>query len=247
MSKRLAVTKNGTHKIGKKLFYTGKNLIHRKAKKAFLTENGVHRLVFSSGVGWSKYSCDVEVYTDNIYAEVTPSGEMKTFTVWYVDAFYAYEFEAESGFGGGWYNGIYNNNEHINTVEKANSTDLIGMYRINDTQVWEIVSVDEVKNGGTHPLSLKFTAKLVAQCEVSGTEEYENYSQGSISYGTVEADEGALPESGRLVEGSVEEGYCVLKINGAYYYYLLNKAEDDDEYDDSAELDTAIIGYMKLG
>lgn len=216
MGRQLAATINGVHKIGKRLFITDETLKHRKGKKAFLTVGGVHKLVYSSGVAWEKYSCNVSTETDETYERVTPSGETKTFTAWFLTAYYEYAFHDWGGFGGG----LGNANEYIDTVEKANSVDLVGMYHITTEEAWEIISVDEVSESGGK-LNLKFTAKLVDQCELISSDTYNVYSKGSTSYGTVEADEGALPESGTLIEGSVADGYCVLEIDGTYYYYIV--------------------------
>lgn len=215
MGKKIAVTENGVHRIGKKLFLTDENQKHRKGKKAFLTVGGVHRLVFSSGVDWNKYSCEITTYVDDIYSEVTPSGATETFSVYFLTAYYAYEFDNKVGFNGG-------ANEYINTVEQANSIDLIGMYYIPyGDEVWEIISVDEVSESYGGSLRLKFTARVVAQCEITGQEEYEGYLQGSTLYGTVEADEGALPEeNGVHIDGDPTGDFCVLEIDGEYYYYV---------------------------
>lgn len=48
----------------------------------------------------------------------------------------------------------------------------------------------------------------------------EYYSKGSY-YGTVVAPTGELPEEGTLIEGSIEEGYCILQIDTTTYYYEL--------------------------
>lgn len=76
MSKRLTVTATGQHKIGKKLFYTDQNLIHREGKKAFLTVGGVHRLVYSSGTTWNKYSCEIQYNVDQHYERTDESNKL---------------------------------------------------------------------------------------------------------------------------------------------------------------------------
>jgi hypothetical protein len=48
----------------------------------------------------------------------------------------------------------------------------------------------------------------------------DSYSQGSTLYGTLEVEDGELPESGTLIEGSATESYCVLLVDSNHYYYV---------------------------
>ena len=50
MGKQLAITENREHLIGKKLYITDANGVHRKGVKAYLTVNGVHILCYKGGV-----------------------------------------------------------------------------------------------------------------------------------------------------------------------------------------------------
>ena len=89
------------------------------------------------------------------------------------------------------------------------------------------------------------TYEIVDACEEFTNTTIEGYTKGEISYGEIEAEEGALPEDGTLIMGSVEEGRCVLEVNGEYYYYI-TREDDGNLTGDSAKLDSAIIGSMKL-
>lgn len=50
MGKQLAITENSKHLIGKKLYITDANGVHRKGVKAYLTVNGVHCLCYKGDV-----------------------------------------------------------------------------------------------------------------------------------------------------------------------------------------------------
>lgn len=204
MGKQLAITENGKHIIGKKLFITDENLKHRKGKKAFLTVGGVHRLVYSSGVEWAKYSCN---YTEGEYYEIDASGsDFGSYAGHYMTLYDSYEFSSSEGYYG------------VGATEYYFADDLssaIGKYLIDEYEVCQITSlVRNTTGSGTMDWEYDF----VARCE----RVKENFQQGSKSYGTIEAEEGALPEEGTLIEGSVADGYCVLEINGTYYYYVIN-------------------------
>lgn len=212
MGKQLAITENGKHIIGKKLFITDNNLIYRKAKKAFLTVGGVHRLVYSSSVMWKKFSSDVETKTESTYTETSYGvGDTTTDSLSLdSDLYRDYSFWEYKGFSG------------KGSIYKAGNSDgafadwVVGMYIVYTTEVYKIISLDS-ENGDV-------TCEIIAACAEEVVEE-TIYIQGSTSYGTIEADEGALPESGTLIDGSVEEGHCVLDIEGVCYYYVVDTTE----------------------
>lgn len=229
MSKRLAVTENGKHKIGKKLFFTNENLIFRKVKKAFITKDGIHRLVYSSGTVWEKWKCDVYTRT---YEEHTRTsymvGNTTTDSLSVDDCIYKdYSFWTYSGFEGeGSQYQVGDNNGNIRDW-------IVGYYIVYETEVYKITSLDDA-NGSV-------TCVIVDACDVEEIVE-RTYQKGNDSFGTVEAEEGALPESGRLVEGSVEEGYCVLQINGVHYYYECLSDVSEPAYSTEAnEYGTTVI------
>lgn len=208
MSKRLAVTANGTHKIGKKLFCTDKNLVHRKAKEAFITQGGIHRLVFSSGTVWKKWSCKVEEPTSTIYTKTAEGvGGITTDSLSVDSIIYAdYSFWEHGGFEG-------EGSRYQVGSDQGTITDwIVGYYIVYETEVYKIISLDS-EDGDV-------TCEIVDACEEETVIEETTYSKGSITYGPLEAEEGELPESGVLVDGSATGDYCVLKINDNYYYYV---------------------------
>ena len=221
MGKQLAITVDGKHKKGKKLFITDNNIKQRKVKKAFYTVAGVHKLVYSSGTIWQKYSCDVDSTRINTYKDVDTNdygsiGDSLTIESDYMYTASSYYFHERIG---------WNLESPFFVVQEyATASSQIGKYigqHYNGSKcdwIGQIISVD----GDLSSPSWTVTVKLVALCELVDFEITYEYSQGSTSYGTVEADDGALPESGTLIEGSVEDGYCVMRINDTYYYYTMN-------------------------
>ena len=214
MGKQIAVTENGKHKIGKKLLLTDENKIHRKVRKAFLTRNGVHRLVYSSGTRWKKYDCDessefggyVEVSTNSSGVSV---GDTDTSQWWSITYHSDYIFSSAEGFISAGYWG------QASTVNELGS---VSGYIIYTEEVWEIVSVDVLREYGDGSFTAEVTMQLVALCEPG--EENTIYVQGSTYYGEYEAEEGVLPEEGTLVEGSATDSYCIIDVDDTYYYYV---------------------------
>lgn len=208
MGNKIAVTDNGKHKIGKKIFLTDENLVHRKAKKAFLTKNGVHRLVFSSGSFWNKYNC-AESTKEVGYTEVDSIGEAfvgETYAVTFYRVPYSsdYYFDENNGFmgvGGGY-------------VASADGVDSIGGYMVFEEEVCEITSVQLLSSV---PFTVELTLTRVALC-APVTEDI--LVKGDTHYGSFEVEEGELPESGKLIEGSATDSYCILDVGGTYYYYV---------------------------
>lgn len=198
MGKKLAVTVGAIHKLAKKAFFTGEDLLHHKVKKAFLTKDGVHRLVYSSGIKWAKYNCEVEsgdYYLNSDNSLIGTTHLMKTNIG--DEVYGGYEFSPSEGFVG------------IDPITVESEDDAIGRYIVEPYEVYLIIDMWHTE-----------TADMCGQYN-------DSYSQGSILYGTLEAEEGELPENGVIVDGSPTDKYCVLEINGAYYYYLRNEAEED--------------------
>jgi hypothetical protein len=244
MGKQLAITVNNKHRIGKKLFITDNNGTYRKGKKAFLTVDGVHRLVYSSGTTWHKYNCTIDTIEKVVYDRVPVVEEVKSLSFWFLSVCGYYTFESSEGFLKD-----FSTVHTYYTEGEINSANLIGEYIVYNTEVWMILSIDSVSTSASNGrLSVTLTAKRVDQCDIASTDIYHVYSKGSTSYGTVEAEEGALPENGTLVDGSVADGYCILNVDGnLYYYWITDDESGTGEVNDSAELGIAVIGHMKLG
>lgn len=207
MGTKIAVTENGVHKIGKKLFLTDENHVHRKAKKAFLTKDGVHRLVYSSGTVWEKWECYVYTRTYAVHTKTSYMvGNTTTDSLSVDDCIYKdYSFWTYSGFEGeGSQYRVGDNNGNIRDW-------IVGYYIVYENEVYKITSLDDA-NGSV-------TCVIVDACDVEEIVE-RTYQKGNDSFGTVEAEEGTLPEAGELVDGSPTGAYCVLYLTDDYYYYV---------------------------
>lgn len=165
-----------------------------------LRANG--KLIWSALVKWTKYSCDVtENYKDTEVDEWYRNS-------WYnstITLFDSFEYSSENG-----YIGIGSN---VFTVDD-DLTEAVGKYHVTDERVIEITSLSLGNSTSRYFFDYEGTKVRERIFNIS-------YSQGSISYGTVEADEGALPENGTLIGGGVADGCCVLEIDGTYFYYVL--------------------------
>lgn len=232
MSKQLLITHNNQLVSGKELFITDENSIYRKAKKAFLTVDGVHRLVYAleEGVKWEKYNCIVNKKHTFVQVSTRPYsatiGDTMSMTITSRDAASQYYWDRTEGFTVG-------NDVYINTSSESTAAQGIGRYigriYINSSgysskvkEVWQIISLDsyyqETTETGRVVGHATYTIKAVALCEIESTTTY--YEPGNTSYGTIITSEGSLPEEGTLIQGSTTGSYCVLLIDTTYYYYV---------------------------
>lgn len=163
-----------------------------------LRANG--ELIWSALTKWAKYSCEI---TEAHYEDTEVSDLY--INSWYdssIPLYDSFEFSAEVG-----YIGIDLTTFGIND----DLTEAVGKYHVTDERVVEITSL--VKDNSW----FDYEGTKVRERTYFDT----TYSKGATSYGTVEAETGALPEDGTLIEGSVADGYCVLEIDGTYFYYVL--------------------------
>jgi hypothetical protein len=77
-----------------------------------------------------------------------------------------------------------------------------------------LVITDEYSDG-SRGADFTYTYQIVGQAY---NEAY--YTIGTL-LDTLDVPEGELPEEGTLIEGSIEQGYCVLEIGWQRYYYEL--------------------------
>jgi hypothetical protein len=231
MGKQLLITHNNQLISGKELFITDENSIYRKAKKAFLTVDGVHKLVYAleEGVKWTKYNCNIETEYTFVQVSTRPYsatiGDTMSMTCTNRDAASQYYWDRTEGFTVG-------NDVYINTSSESSAAKGIGYYigrvYINSgsyskvKEVWQIISLDsyyqETTETGRIVGHATYTIKAVALCEIESSTDY--YKPGKTSYGTIIASEGSLPEEGTLIDGSATDAYCVLLIDTIYYYYV---------------------------
>lgn len=208
MGNKIAVTDSGKHKIGKKLFLTDENLVHRKAKKAFLTKDGVHRLVFSSGTVWEKYNGQFSTWYEKInwYNKRMNLGSWSS-----PETFYgSYEFSSENGVSM-MDEAKFNLNEDVNSI--------VGMYleeALSEDDEWAVWVVTEAGYDDYGNWYYWYETVL-------SYGRYEGWERGDYFFGIVEAEEGELPEEGALEDGSPAGEYCVLYCEDDRCYYYVRK------------------------
>jgi hypothetical protein len=171
------------------------------------------------GVNWKKYDCIrrnyFNDYTISSMSGWSPFYDGEPFRNFYKN----YSFSNSYGF-----NGIDQISATFSDDMTASEVNAIlkGCYRISTAdscvKVNAITEVHATYNG--------VTGEYLGHYIGGDLTEYEavrvlTYNKGSVYYGTLRAEEGQLPETGTLVEGSAAEGYCVLQISSTYYYYEL--------------------------
>lgn len=191
--------------------YIGVDGVARKVKKTYVGVSGVARQCFSSDITWSKYSCDVSAqnnYTqDTSVKGTTGSGYIGGTAIYY----------PTWGFSTG--KGFYSNGTSTKFVDDYAGA--VGNYYIwkstetTEQQIRKITSCSVLSEANSI-----YKYDYTIQSSATNNPTY-TYSQGSTLYGTVAAPEGSLPEDGTLLEGSVEDGYCVIQTTDSIYYYIL--------------------------
>lgn len=212
MGNKIAVTDNGKHKIVKKIFLTDDKLVHRKAKKMFRTQNGVHRMVYSSGAKWHKSNCvvtdEVSSYEETDFINGVGIGDKEVWESSYLSYTDGYTFSSRDGFKS------LGSSGYAETAEELSSA---SGYIVENEVVYSIVSVSVLTVDNDGYCTAKVEVEVVALCEPL---TYTVYNLGGEYYGVLEVEDGELPENGELIEGSATDPYCVLDVDGTYYYYV---------------------------
>lgn len=199
--------------------------VTRKVIKGYIGVNNVARQCFSAGKVWRKYGY---YYTEPHYVENTTSSEIGTtrshqlywsYTAQNGQNFWSgqsYVFEYSYGFRIHYFFSFHMKDE--TTIDELREL-LVGGYCAIGTHAGTIVSVDSMttlnSNTPTKLVTITFNVERVADC-IDGY-----WSVGSNVLDSITVQEGELPEDGTLIEGSVNEGYCILQIGSNYYYYVL--------------------------
>lgn len=199
-----------------KKVYFSDNGVARKAKKAYFgDENGIARRWYASGITWAKYSCTRSggTYYQQDYSNYGTQktiGVSKGKTISSIGS--NYTFSASTGFS---LTDKWTCPYGIDEYWKIGG-EVKGKYYLDNNTIWVIDGAyrDESYSGSEEYglfIDCVGISKAVQRPYV--------YSKGSTLYGKITVDEGKLPESGTVIEGSVEKGYYVLKIGSTYYYY----------------------------
>jgi hypothetical protein len=157
---------------------------------------------------WEKFN--VSTSTATRYREVSKSSAYSTTTTgsvtyyddYYVDPILGLKSDAKHNAHAGWILGT------------ASST-MYYFYKYNGTNI--ICTINMV-SGSSNNYTIWLTA-------ISYVESYSItiYSKGTTPYGNIITKVNKLPEEGTLIEGSEEDGYYVIEIDGISYYYELIK------------------------
>lgn len=210
MAKAQYVGVDGVARKAKKN-YIGVDGIARKVKKAYVGVDGVARQCFSSDITWSKYSCDVSAQ-DNYIQDSSANGTEGSAYVGEAGVYYSgWQFDSSLGFSKSKYS-----TTKTFTEDYAGAVDHYYIWKDSDKQQVRKITSCSVLSEADSIYKYGYTIQSSATNNPTYT-----YSKGSTSYGTIAAPEGVLPEDGTLIEGSVEDGYCVIQTTDSIYYYIL--------------------------
>lgn len=160
-----------------------------------------------TSVTWSKYSVNAIAHSEYVETATTPT-PMENVSYWSDSNFTLYTgYKFSSAFGYSGTGGV-----------QVNGANASGYYHVSNT---EVVSIGEMvsespSDDGTYNICY-YSATLEAQATL--VEKYLTYNKGTTSYGEISAENGAVPEGGTLIDGSVTGSYCVVTVNGTNYYY----------------------------
>ena len=196
--------------------------VARKIKKAYIGVDGVAKLYWG-GLVWNKYTCDLH-YTDGlvwIYNSAVSVGNSSstqgsgylfdyvyfsnsTGQLTFKNAYDSFTFSESEGYIGGGGPKSYS----CTSLSEAQAIE--SKYFIHAPN--DIFQIDvESYSYYNKTVSLGNSHRMATV----------TYTQGDSKQGVVVTEEGAIPTEGELIEGSIDAGYCVLKIDSSYYYYVL--------------------------
>lgn len=186
--------------------------IAREVSKGYTNINGVAREYYSNGVTWKKYNCEYDI---GEFEEVgTPHYGRNCYSA---DFYSDYEFSALYGFTGVG-DSIY---RQSNNTMHGEPSDAFGMYYIeeyleysNHKMSQEVLRVEDglVKYNNVN----YFSAEIVACAEAP---LYYYWSDDGY-IGEITTAEGEFPEDGEIIDGSPDDSYCIIDVNGYIYYYV---------------------------
>lgn len=213
---------NGVANVARKVkeSYAGVNNVSRKVKRGYIGVDNVARHCYSARSVWNKYSCDY--YREYYEREETNEPETMynhTYGCGFpMNVTREYTFHSYTGYAVRLSSVTIPNPPTLEDIAEA----FVGTYYVNSWSseqfVYRIDSITsfEAPNANGYGY-FRCEGTVIERCWFVPAQYYK----GSISYGNVIVEEDDLPEEGTLVEGSIDEGYCVLQVGSTYYYYIL--------------------------
>jgi hypothetical protein len=214
---------NGVGNVARKVAtpYVGVDNVSRKVIDGYIGIDNVARKCFPSDVSWGKYACDYypEYYEREEINEPYPMGNHSFSVGSPMNLITSYSFHGSIGYL------VRTTTVTIPTpptLENLNNA-FSGKFYYDgwsNPNVQEIYRYDTVTSFylyGDDNGYFACTGTLVERC----TRFPAQYFKRDEFYGVIIAESGELPEEGTLVEGSFDEGYCVLQVGSTYYYYIL--------------------------
>ena len=213
---------NGVANVARKVkeSYAGVNNVSRKVKRGYIGVDNVARHCYSARSVWNKYSCD---YYPEYYEreEINEPETMYNYSYgcgYPINIVTSYYFDSMTGYIQRTTPVTIPENPTLEDIAEA----FVGKYYVNSwsnpqyvLRYDSITSFEAPNEYGYGYFRAEGT--LIERC----TRFPAHYYKGSTSYGNVIVEEDDLPEEGTLVEGSIDEGYCVLQVGSTYYYYIL--------------------------
>lgn len=198
--------------------YVGVDGVSRRVKSGYVSADNVVKNVFRPSVVWKKYNATLgNVYVMGAPYTVTNYNIVDSYTsgytTGYAETYSSYTFSSTDRFKGV---GEKSTAVYGQTVSELNS-ELEGRYYVSSfgsslIRITAVTSIEAPTDSTSY-----YTARVTGEC--TPTTEKNAYLMGSTSYGEITVPEGQLPEEGTLIEGSADDNYCVLQVNGIYYYY----------------------------
>lgn len=168
-----------------------------------------------SKVKWQKYNC---TYTSK-WTQSQPNTTVgRTIKVNFGNSLTTYQttsFSSSAGLSG---SSARNTSITSSSTKSSVSNAILGRYYLEQKETeHNAIYISQVVNYSKQSIY----ANIMIQGSVKNkATKTTTYKKGSTSYGTLQADEGTVPEGGTLCDGSLDGSYCVAKVGSTYYYYV---------------------------
>lgn len=210
MAKEMYVGIDGVARKVKKN-YIGVDGVAREVKKGYVGVDGIARQFFSLEDTWIKYEAGRE-YTD--WSRLSTYDDTHLYEGYLL--FPSYSFRQTTGF---YFPTSESRYVSESDPDKLNYINWYGMRPIlgNNTKTVYIMRLIGVSSNLDNP------ALEMVDVEKAVSSTYHWIATGVDKPQEVKSHAGELPTDGTLIEGSVEEGYCVRQEGDSYYYYIIKE------------------------